>query len=240
MRSELTTRDQTLTQLQASQKTLQGTYKALQGDYKAMQADYKSLESDYKSLQTENKTLQAQVTSLKQSNENPSSLGGPFMRETSSIVNNTDRDRDQRNRNKNSILSMAYSVNNSHNTSVNKSRSEIMIDEVSLNGGKQMLTPTSKKTAEFAQENVKLRKSLERAVKRAAIWQTRFYEIKDKIFRQTQKMTDEVNFAKKHFQEKMRVYFTKYTRLLKEIVVNNSEVSNYFEIVLSSFLSSFR
>lgn len=148
-----------------------------------------------------------------------------LLRETTSIVNNTVTDEFQSCSN--------FDVSGStRKRFINKNSqgSEIMIDEVqnSVSKLEEENSELENNLAHINLENEKLRSALDRAVKRSTIYQSKFFEMKDRIYRQTKRLTDEVNSIRRHFEEKVGNFFAKYTRILKEIVINHSKVRKKF------------
>ena len=141
-----------------------------------------------------------------------------IMRATTSMVNGTNNPYNTRSR----CSSMHYSFKKGN---TQKSRSEIMIDEVSSS---ERTALTNMNNTQYSNENQRLRISLNKAIKKSTLWQSKFFHLKEKIFRQTQKMTEEVNKTRKFFENKMKNYLTKYTHMLKEIVVSNSHVRHSY------------
>jgi len=101
-----------------------------------------------------------------------------------------------------------------------------MIDEAKDSGKKYL---RNIENIDEKDEIRRLKLSLNKAVKKSSLWQSKFFHLKEKIFTQTQKMTEEVNKSRKYFESKMKNYFKKYSQMLKEIVVSNSQVRNFFK-----------
>ena len=140
-----------------------------------------------------------------------------FVRSKTSIVNKTMEDYNTRSK----CSHEHYSFKNN----------EIRIDEVNENNFLRNL-----ENGGVHEENRRLRISLEKAVKRATLWQSKFFQLKEKIYRQTKKMTDEVNKTRKFFETKLKVYFKRYSQILREIVADNSKVKFEFNFQEQSLL----
>jgi hypothetical protein len=139
-----------------------------------------------------------------------------ILRAKTSIVNSTNNPYNTRSR-----------CSSNHYSFKNKENNEIMIDEV--RGSEQrVLKQLDFNRGHQNQEIQKLKSSLQKAVKKSSLWQSKFYHLKEKIYRQTQKMTEEINKTRRHYDNKLKTYFKKYTKMLKEIVVSNSQVKKNF------------
>lgn len=146
-----------------------------------------------------------------------------IMRDTPSVVNNTMKNEDSKNHQTGAFLE----INPNQMKTVSSRRSEIMIDMIPNSNSKleHENSELEHNLVECKLENEKLKMALERAVKRSTIYQSKFFEMKDRIYRQTKKLTEEINKIRRNFEEKTKIFFLKYTRILKEIVLKNSDVN---------------
>ena len=69
----------------------------------------------------------------------------------------------------------------------------------------------------------KLRQSLAKSEKRAHLYETKFAQMKDKLYNRCKRLNDEVINVRRAFEKKMKEFFANYTGMLKEIIFTNNK-----------------
>jgi hypothetical protein len=74
----------------------------------------------------------------------------------------------------------------------------------------------------------KLKISLHKSECRADKYEAKFHKIKTKIYQRCKRLNEEVANVRKSFSDKMQEFFMNYTKMLKEIIITNSNVHFFF------------